>query len=60
MPLMALRERVAARGVARLRQCSGMSPEAVRLDRAGADEFLVVCQSLPRNGSVRKGLACSR
>jgi hypothetical protein len=28
----------------------------------GADEFSMVCQSLPRNGSVRawKGLACSR
>ena len=25
-----------------------MSPGAVRLDRAGADEFSVVCQSLPR------------
>ena len=59
-PLMALRERVDTWGVARLRQCSGMTPEAVRVDRAGADEFLVVCQSLPRNGSVGKGLACSR
>src|SRR5437762_2439146 len=32
----------------RLGQCSGMTPEDVRLDLAGADEFSVVCQSLPR------------
>jgi hypothetical protein len=25
-----------------------MSPEEVRLDLAGADEFSMVCQSLPR------------
>jgi hypothetical protein len=27
-------------------QCAGMSPEDVRLDLAGADEFSIVCQSL--------------
>ena len=29
-------------------QRSGMTSEDVRLDLAGADEFLVVCRSLPR------------
>ena len=31
----------------RLGQRAGMSPEEVRLDLAGADEFSLLCQSLP-------------
>jgi len=31
-----------------LRQCSGMIPEEVTLDLAGADEFSLACRSLPR------------
>ena len=31
------------------------SPEAVRLDRAGADEFSVACRSLPRTDPYAHG-----
>ena len=39
----------------------GKTPEEVRLDLPGADEFLLVCPSLTANGSVSawNALACS-
>jgi hypothetical protein len=33
-----------------MRQRSGLTPEDVMVDLAGADEFSVVYQSLPRTG----------